>query len=456
MTAGNNIFFSAAFKSGKFEFSNECTYMVALISKLEKISITQCLINLNYPMDMVNRRKTNFYEQTLDCRNINKYKSKYNKYLNAKTKIENLPVKKLYSKIKNKTLSTMQFSVIVDTIYNSFKEDDIVCYQTTWKLIFGMLEQSNEKIKKAIENIHPSNYDTELKKIINDFTLEKLLSCLNVETIHDLCMLDLNLISILFDRNLESLVNSLQQLSMSKEDIYNNLVEELEQKLKIKEIDYDVLSKRYGFFGEIQTLEEIAQQYGLTRERIRQIEKRAERMVLAFEQSIYLYFNTLLREMLDNNKYIEEFQLKQLYNQKLIGFTKLFATLYRGEIEYSYKYKIFYEKGSLEYIVEEILSNFPMLLTTSAYNEKNEFEKRVIDEFYSVRKNGKHMRIGFTDGIIYSSIVDELFPNGFSATEENMKKVNNQLVEKYEMEPVTAHALSATLSRMDYCYIDKG
>lgn len=57
----------------------------------------------------------------------------------------------------------------------------------------------------------------------------------------------------------------------------------IESKLSAKE--YDIISKRYGLFGETQhTLQDIAKDYDLTRERIRQIEKRALKKLSEVEQ----------------------------------------------------------------------------------------------------------------------------------------------------------------------------
>ena len=51
------------------------------------------------------------------------------------------------------------------------------------------------------------------------------------------------------------------------------IFESLFQNLKPKEAD--VLKKRFGFDCEPMTLEELGKEYGVTRERIRQIEARA-------------------------------------------------------------------------------------------------------------------------------------------------------------------------------------
>ena len=47
------------------------------------------------------------------------------------------------------------------------------------------------------------------------------------------------------------------------------------ESLNLDERELDVIKRRFGFYGKMQTLEEIGRDYGLTRERIRQIENRS-------------------------------------------------------------------------------------------------------------------------------------------------------------------------------------
>jgi RNA polymerase primary sigma factor len=56
-----------------------------------------------------------------------------------------------------------------------------------------------------------------------------------------------------------------------------SLNEKIDQMLEdLSERESRILKMRFGFFGEVKTLEEIGQKIGLSRERVRQIEKRAK------------------------------------------------------------------------------------------------------------------------------------------------------------------------------------
>ena len=57
----------------------------------------------------------------------------------------------------------------------------------------------------------------------------------------------------------------------------DSLIAKVDQMLEnLSEREATILKMRFGFLGEVKTLEDIGQEIGLSRERVRQIEKRAK------------------------------------------------------------------------------------------------------------------------------------------------------------------------------------
>ena len=116
--------------------------------------------------------------------------------------------------------------------------------------------------------------------------------------------------------------------------IINNVFSDLNQREK------DIIFRRFGFEGEEETLEELAQDYNLTRERIRQIQKKAlEKIVpvlrsnpevtLVIERSKKFlkpigirreqtFLNLVQREFNFNYQEIKIFKFLAIFSQKII------------------------------------------------------------------------------------------------------------------------------------------
>ena len=71
---------------------------------------------------------------------------------------------------------------------------------------------------------------------------------------------------------------------MSFQASSSNIEDEVDKKLFLEEVletisrvlgerEKDIILRRYGFYGEVETLESIGERYGITRERVRQLEK---------------------------------------------------------------------------------------------------------------------------------------------------------------------------------------
>lgn len=108
--------------------------------------------------------------------------------------------------------------------------------------------------------------------------------------------------------------NTLLDMIPNESDNYDNISNKEEiaramnnAKLTIRE--KDIIKRRYGFYGEIQTLDYIGKEYGLTKERIRTIEKTA-----LIKLKKYYRKDNILTEKIDNNEFVRKNIVKTIYD----------------------------------------------------------------------------------------------------------------------------------------------
>ncbi len=106
---------------------------------------------------------------------------------------------------------------------------------------------------------------------------------ITVKNLHEIEMYtleDVSLSTLVGEKQDTELENFIRNSSSSPEDIVieSRMIEILVQTLedsKLSQRERDIISLRNGFFSNPKTLDEIAKKYGLSRERIRQIEEKA-------------------------------------------------------------------------------------------------------------------------------------------------------------------------------------
>ncbi len=150
------------------------------------------------------------------------------------------------------------------------------------------VHENISKYKKTIEILESK---LKRKPTINEIALQMNLPLNKVDELYELNndMLSLNAIidnynEFVFENFLISCDKTQEELL--EDEVLITLINNLFEDGKLTEREIDVLRLRCGFYGKIMTLEEIGKKYGVTRERIRQIEKKALEKIKKLKQII--------------------------------------------------------------------------------------------------------------------------------------------------------------------------
>ena len=234
----------------------------------------------------------------------------------------------------------------------------------------------------------------------------------------------------------------------------------------LKDRHYDVLLRRNGsFVGKPATLEELGNEYKLTRERVRQIEAKAKKKLsrasIGIKDILKRYFAFLIKS--EGLPFIRiKDTLNKEDNETLINACLI---LEPADINYKYdgKYHVIYDSDiiSVEDIEKEVEARFGKLFAVSRYDTATDFEKNVIDNNYSLSGRQQNLyrlkRYNQSDFLI--DLIDELFPNGYRLyNEDDYNVIANEYANRLgdDVEVPSMPAVRGIVGRDVFCQIDKG
>ena len=443
----------------QYPYTEEATLAIFYSSLIDDTYMLSKLVELGYDRDKIKEKKIRkLYEKQGDI-NLSNYHSDYQIYKKTKSLLACMNNDEVYRNIESQIKLNkydVELCAMIDCIYLREHNLEINIDELSYKYVFGDLYKNIDEFEKMLNSIKTYYHNLKLSYFIDDTTYLNILESVNIRTFKDLKESNVLLIVFIFIRNIEYIFDLLSTLSIGIKENYFNLIDKIENELIKKDRVYDVIVKRNGIYSEPMTLEEIGIEYNISRERIRQLQLKGDEIILSEEKKLNLYIRKIFDTISHNKKYFKRLELENVYGNKVTNFTKIFANVIESDYCYSRKYDIFFLRGTLEDIIHEELEDMPLSYTQEQYNELDYFYKRIVNNNYSLRTNNLYLKIGNTLTDIYALVVDELFPNGIVFTEKNLELINTELVNKYEIESITAHALSSNLARLDYCYIDKG
>ena len=318
-----------------------------------------------------------------------------------------------------------------------------------------------------------NNEQNKMNIDINDFLIrESLINILNSNDIYffeDLKGKSIKLSCSLLSKNINKLI--IENYTSDLGNIITNVKDILDDTIDsyFKEDNYDklfyIFNHRNGFGCRKETLEKISSKFGLTRERIRQIqmkyEKSLARILRNYKKKLSIDIKQLI---LTKGNYLTEEDMIDFF-----GYTK-----YAYYIEYIFSqndnFQIFYDTNKKilydilhfnEYKIKNDFTNkYGNTVTIEQFNKLNSFEKDIVLNYYKLELDKS---VYCLKTLKYSSLIlevlDESFPHGFRVgSNDDFDYLNLQLMVKYDtkFQLLSIRQVVGMLDRFDYCLIDRG
>lgn len=302
--------------------------------------------------------------------------------------------------------------------------------------IFHRVEYENTllKLRSFIKSLDDLFKRIVVEKVVyNDNTLNRC-KALGIVTLADLLTIKLNGIT---NRELDEVVCEVQSINRT---VPQDILKEWIRHLKAKE--YYVIKTRY-LQGEMQILEEIGTKCNVSRERIRQIEKKAINMMLSPKRNKYrIALIDQLKLLSPHRSYITISELEEIGLGENVA---SFLDKITGDIIYDCDFKACFfsrtSKNKLEKCLEELPDEFTKndlqeYCTLIADETKGAFTE---DEIYKIitakyRFYGEYItKSKITIKVVLSVLMQKYFPNGTDLyNEENIQKLREKATEEFD------------------------
>lgn len=228
----------------------------------------------------------------------------------------------------------------------------------------------------------------------------------------------------------------------------------------------DILLKRAGFGQNLEkrSLEEVGQDYGLTRERIRQIVDRAPITLAPNFQKSFIYYRLILPRFLQGRNYVPYEDLKALFPEE--NDLELIAIV--AEIipdcpfGFDATYRFFYpvdsvSPDSIRNMAAEKVEDLVLKETMDSYDRVT---RNILMDIgrYRLVNDSVYFRRGLTISSVILSEIDTSFPEGYQITDDFDALLKN-LAAHYGndfVKDIQPHSVQSFLMRADYCLVAKG
>lgn len=335
-------------------------------------------------------------------------------------------------------------------------------YEATYCFIVSNENALYSMLDAIVDSINDSYSNASLKHIISNRLIVEILFSNGFYVVKDLNSLNINSLIVLLSLDFDDTLNSLKSLN---NDYSVNLKENVEDVYAtLSEKSLEIIAARNGFYDSPMTLEEVGQKYGVTRERIRQVEKKSEieikrRAKKVSNQVISLFYHLAG----DNAKYVAIEKMKAFLNDddlsaKLLHIIEISDLCIKYDDQISVLFNI--DLATPEEFANEIMNVFGDVIDIDAIKYLDESEQKVIKLYYREYKNSVYLRKGLSGSDLVASVIDTILPNGYKIDDENNYAVLNEEIHKRygdDFDIGSRRALDARImGRDDFCLIDRG
>lgn len=394
-----------------------------------------------------------------------KYLNMKKKYLSLKLRINyysNLDVEYLKELLlkytENNSLSYIDIALVMNELNKKIilkNNNDVFII----KYIFYHNDDLCYSIEKLLCDIPNEIRQMELKNIIeNKFTLW-LLDNFKIDNFCNLEFYDTELLYLILLEDIEkfSCFCSTYLLIINEIKEFHNVVKDSIWKPN----EIFILDNRYSIYGISNTLEELGDKLGLTRERVRQIIKNIVEKLKRRKEKILSIICTIYDIYKEDENYMEIDNLKNVVGEEYIKYY-LAILLDKDIIEetslfYDEDYKVIYYNNSLEDIINDKLNQMDTVIYDSDIMNYSAFEQKIILYKYKHREKA-NFKSGINKSLIYCNLVDDLFPCGCKIYDDSvLKLINEKHFEYYGInENIDGRVLGTYIDRQNYCMIDLG
>lgn len=379
----------------------------------------------------------------------------YNEYKEGTLKEIDVYYKEFCEYFFRKEIDTENIIKLLINIYCVAEKKTIeeLCY--VMYMFFKNYSNNLEIVKSVFPNEEYIN--KKIGIILNDSVQENILIFIGIDKIKEFFKLSAEKILILFFKYNIDLKKCFTPITISK----NCYEEELQKKvdLVLKEREKEIIFERYQF-GYIKTLNEVGEQYGVTRERVRQIEERVKRKIntiTGIEAFLILICNFEERQWCEINEI-----LNKIDNVELKKFINFYINISENdEFFLDTRMNILVQKkgeNTIDSIIMEYEENMPDFIMGDNINNLNVIEKFILDKKYSMYKTMYRKKsLGIVD--LYCKKIVELFPDGFKVSDdEQFNRLKESLENEYgiEFDGLTVHNIIAQIARKDFILINNG